>query len=136
MNGKNGTKIIDVYLLPLGRNKSPVLPQYKFVLQMLLGRILADERMAAQTAGKSNSAACAFYRRLRSRLGTPKAITATAHKIARIFYKLWTQGGDYTDPGMDYYGQRYRERMLNNLQKKAHNLGFNLLEKSSGNLVS
>lgn len=47
----------------------------------------------------------AFYRRLRSRLGSPKAITATAHKIARIFYKLWTTGGDYTDPGMDYYEQ-------------------------------
>lgn len=93
-------------------------------------------RMAAQTAGKSNSALGAFYRRLRSRLGTPKAITATAHKIARIFYKLWTQGGDYTDPGMDYYEQRYRERMLKNLQKKAHNLGFNLVEKSYENLVS
>ncbi|WP_392536157.1 hypothetical protein [Nostoc sp. C117] len=35
----------------------------------------------------------AFYRRLRSRLGTPKAITATAHKLARIFYRLWTNGG-------------------------------------------
>lgn len=78
----------------------------------------------------------AFYRRLRSRLGTPKAIIATAHKIARIFYRLWTQGGDYTDPGMDYYEQRYRERMLKNLQKKAHNLGFNLVEKSCENLVS
>ncbi|MDV2997930.1 MAG: hypothetical protein N4J56_008069 [Chroococcidiopsis sp. SAG 2025] len=63
--------------------------------------------MAAQTAGKSNSALGAFYRRLRSRLGSPKAITATAHKIARIFYKLWTTGGNYTDPGMDYYEQRY-----------------------------
>jgi len=41
--------------------------------------------MAAQTAGKSNSALGAFYRRLRYRLGTPKAITATAHKLARIF---------------------------------------------------
>ena len=60
-------------------------------------------RMAAQTAGKSNSALGAFYRRLHSRLGSPKAITATAHKIARIFYKLWTTGRDYTDPGMDYY---------------------------------
>ncbi len=92
--------------------------------------------MAVQTAGKSNSALGAFYRRLRSRLGTPKAITATAHKIARIFYKLWTEGGDYTDPGMDYYEQRYRERMLKNLQKKANNLGFNLVENSSGSLVS
>ncbi|MDZ8239225.1 MAG: transposase [Nostoc sp. ChiQUE01a] len=60
-------------------------------------------RMAAQTAGKSNSALSAFYRRLRSRLATPKAITATAHKLARIFYRLWTNGGKYQDSGMDYY---------------------------------
>ena len=59
-----------------------------------------------------------FYRRLRSRLGSPKAITAPAHKIARIFYKLWINGGDYTDPGMDYYEQRYRERIVNNLSTK------------------
>jgi len=84
-------------------------------------------RMAAQTAGKSHSALGAFYRRLRSRLGSPKAITATAHKIARIFYQLWTTGGDYTDPGMDYYELRYRERMVNNLHKKAQAFGFELI---------
>jgi len=93
-------------------------------------------RMAAQTAGKSNSALGAFYRRLRSRLGSPKAITATAHKIARIFYKLWTTGGDYTDPGMDYYEQRYRERMVNNLHKKAIAFGFELIPQPSANTVS
>ncbi|MBW4640632.1 MAG: hypothetical protein KME05_20875 [Gloeocapsa sp. UFS-A4-WI-NPMV-4B04] len=86
--------------------------------------------------GKSNSALGAFYRRLRSRLGSPKAITATAHKIARLFYKLWTTGGDYTDPGMDYYEQRYRERMVNNLQKKAQAFGFELIPQLPGNLVS
>jgi transposase len=93
-------------------------------------------RMAAQTAGKSHSALGAFYRRLRSRLGSPKAITATAHKIARIFYQLWTTGGDYTDPGMDYYELRYRERMVNNLHKKAQAFGFELIPQPSGNLVS
>ena len=93
-------------------------------------------RMAAQTAGKSHSALGAFYRRLRSRLGSPKAITATAHKIARIFYKLWTYRGDYTDPGMDYYEQRYRERMVNNLHKKAQAFGFELIPQPSENLVS
>ncbi|WP_445632534.1 Transposase [Nostoc sp. DSM 114161] len=92
--------------------------------------------MAAQTAGKSNSALGAFYRRLRSRLGSPKAITATAHKIARLFYKLWTSGGDYTDPGMDYYEQRYRERMVNNLHKRAQAFGFELIPQPSENLVS
>jgi len=93
-------------------------------------------RMAAQTAGKSNSALGAFYRRLRSRLGTPKAITATAHKLARIFYRLWTTGGNYQDPGMDYYEQRYQERVINNLQKKALALGFELIPQPEANTVS
>lgn len=57
-------------------------------------------------------------------------------RCSRIFYKLWRQGGDYSHPGIDYYEQRYRERMLNNLQKKAQNLGFELVKKSSENLVS
>ncbi|WP_104898894.1 hypothetical protein [Nostoc sp. 'Peltigera membranacea cyanobiont' N6] len=80
--------------------------------------------MAAQTAGKSNSALGTFYRRLRSRLGTPKAITATAHKLTRIFYRLWISGGNYQHIGMDYYEQRYQERVINNLQKKGSSLRF------------
>jgi transposase len=43
-------------------------------------------RMAALSLTQSRSALGAFYRRLRSRLGAPKAITATAHKLARMFY--------------------------------------------------
>ncbi|WP_199339828.1 hypothetical protein [Nostoc sp. FACHB-892] len=83
-----------------------------------------------------NSASGTFYRRLRSRLGTPKAITATAHKLARIFYRLWTNGGKYQDPGMDYYEQRYQERVINNLQKKALALGFELTPQPQANTVS
>jgi transposase len=73
-------------------------------------------RMAAFSLTQSRSALGAFYRRLRSRLGAPKAITATAHKIARLFYRMWTTGGQYADPGMDYYEQRYQQQVLNNLR--------------------
>lgn len=78
----------------------------------------------------SCSALGAFYRRLRSRLGTPKAITATAHKIARLFYYLWCTGEAYVDPGVDYYEQKYQERLVQNLTKKAHSLGFELIPQS------
>lgn len=88
-------------------------------------------RLAALTAGKSHSALGAFFRRIKTRLGTPKAITATAHKIARLFYRLWTTGESYTDTGMDYYEQRYQERMLKSLQKKAKVLGFELIPQAS-----
>ena len=86
-------------------------------------------RIAAQSLSRSRSALGSFYRRLRARLGAPKAITATAHKLARMFYRLWTTREAYTDPGADYYEQQYRERMVNNLQKKALDLGFELVPK-------
>jgi transposase len=84
-------------------------------------------RMAAFSLTQSRSALGAFYRRLRSRLGAPKAITATAHKIARLFYRMWTTGQQYADPGMDYYEQRYQQQVLNHLRNKAHSLGFALV---------
>jgi hypothetical protein len=88
-------------------------------------------RLAAQSLSRSGSALGAFYRRLCGRLGAPKAITATAHKLARMFYRLWTTGETYSDPGADYYEQQYRERMINNLKKKAVSLGFELVPQST-----
>lgn len=86
-------------------------------------------RMAAQTLSRSQSALGAFYRRMKARLGGPKAITATAHKIARIFFHVWSKGDAYVDPGVDAYEQKYQARMLNHLQHKAQSLGFDLIPK-------
>ena len=86
--------------------------------------------MAALAAGKTRSALGAFYRRLRTRLGAPKAITATAHKLARLFYQIWTTAGRYCDPGIEYYEQKYQELILKNLQKKAQAFGLQLVPKS------
>ena len=61
----------------------------------------------------------------------PKTITATAHKIARMFYRMWTDAGQYSDPGMDYYEQRYQEQVLNHLKRKAQSLGFELVPQST-----
>jgi transposase len=93
-------------------------------------------RMAAVAAGKTRSALGAFYRRLRTRLGAPKAITATAHKLARIFYCLWSSGRTYADPGVDYYEQRYQEQVVKGLRKKAQALGFKLVATPSTQIVS
>jgi len=88
-------------------------------------------RMAAQTLCRSHSALGAFYRRMQSRLGAPKAITAAAHKLARIFYRLWTSGDAYSDPGINAYEQQYRDRILKNLQKKAQAFGLELIPISN-----
>ena len=81
-------------------------------------------RMAAQSLANSNTGLGGFYRRIRARLGAPKAITATAHKLARIFYRMWTTGQSYTDLGSDYYENRYKERVLRNITRRARELGF------------
>lgn len=85
-------------------------------------------RIAAMAAGKSDSAIGAFFRRLKARLGAPKAITATAHKLARIFYHLWSTGQAYQDAGAEYYEQQYRQRQLKYLRKQAEALGFELTQ--------
>ena len=51
--------------------------------------------------------------------------------IARIFYCLWTKGGEYNDPGIDVYEQQYQQRVLKNLQRKADQLGFELVPLSN-----
>ncbi len=84
-------------------------------------------RLAAYSLVKSKSALGAFLRRLRSRLGMPKAITATAHKLARIVYRMLKYGKSYVDVGAEYYEQRYRERVLAGLKRRASEMGFALL---------
>src|SRR6476620_4829747 len=58
------------------------------------------------------------------RVGKAKAVTATARKIAVLFYNALRHGMDYTDPGASYYEERYRQRVLTNLQRRAKSLGY------------
>jgi transposase len=83
-------------------------------------------RVAAASLKSSDSALGAYYRRMRARLGTPAAITATAHKLARILYHLLKYRQPYHDFGADHYEQQYRARVLRNLNRRAAKLGFRL----------
>jgi transposase len=89
-------------------------------------RAAALLRLAATTVGRSDTALGAFYRRLSSRAGKSKAVTATARKIAVFFYNTLRHGMSYKDPGADQYEQQYRTRVLANLQRRAKSLGFAL----------
>jgi transposase len=84
-------------------------------------------RMAAFTLFRSKSALGAYLRRQQARLGAPKAITATAHKLARLVYAMLTHGTAYVDAGQEYYEERYRSRVIQNLKRKAKELGFELV---------
>ena len=88
-------------------------------------------RLAATTVGRTQTALGAFYRRLSARIGKAKAVTATARKIAVLFYNAVRHGMDYSDPGTSYYEERYRARVLANLRRRAKSLGFVLQEASS-----
>jgi transposase len=83
-------------------------------------------KLAAANLRASRSALGAYYRRLCARMDKPKAITATAHKLARLIYTLATKGQPYVDKGQDYYEERYKERVLNNLKRKAQQFGYQL----------
>ncbi len=93
-------------------------------------------RMAAYPLMRSKSALGAFLRRLKGRIGAPKAITATAHKLARIVYRMLKYGKAYTDVGVEYYERKYRDRVLNNLRRRAGELGFELLCTATGEVLT
>lgn len=98
--------------------------------KQVANRAAATLRMAAFTLFNSKSALGAYLRRQRSRLGAPKAITATAHKLARLVYAILKHGSAYVDAGQDYYEERYRSRVVQNLKRKAQELGYKLIEIS------
>lgn len=89
-------------------------------------RLTSLLRMAAVTVGKTDSALGAFYRRLGARIGKAKAVTATARKIAVLFYNAMRFGMKYADPGADFYEARYRERVVKQLHRRAAQFGFSL----------
>jgi transposase len=91
-------------------------------------RVAAALRMAASTLHHSHSALGAFFRRLKARLGAPKAITATARKLACLIYNMLKHGTAYVDQGQHYYEQRYQQRVLSNLSRRAQELGYRLVK--------
>jgi len=95
--------------------------------RQVANKAAAALRMAAFTLFNSISSLGAYLRRQRARLGTPKAITATAHKLARLIYAMLTHGTAYVDAGQEYYEERYRVRVIQNLKKRAHEMGFELV---------
>jgi len=95
-------------------------------------RIAAHLRLAAVTVGRTSTALGAFYRRLAARIGKAKAVTATARKIAVLFYNAMRFGTAYKDPGADHYESRYRERVVKQLHRRAAEFGFTLQASPEG----
>jgi transposase len=90
-------------------------------------RVAQALKMAAISLRASQSALGAYFRRMCARLDKGKAVTAGAHKLARLIYAMLTKGASYVDQGQDYYEERYRQRVLFHLKKKAAALGLELV---------
>jgi len=90
----------------------------------VVNRAATAFRIAAFTLRRSDSYLGAQYRRFRGKLGAPKAITAMAHKLAVLFYRMLRFGQEYVDRGQQFYQDKYRQQQISMLNTKAAQLGF------------
>jgi transposase len=98
-------------------------------------RLAAALRVAAQTLSRSKTTLGHDYRRLRARIGAPKAITALAHKLARIIYRMLKYGEEYVEKGQTLVEARTKRRSLNTLTRLANDLGYGLILKETGEIL-
>jgi transposase len=92
-------------------------------------RAAAVFRMAAMANGRSDNAIAAHYRRLAFRIGTPKALTASARKLAVIVYNMLKHGRPYQELGTIAYNRKQAARRLRRLAKQAEELGYEVVSK-------
>ena len=84
-------------------------------------------RLVVHSPHNSKSAPGAYLRRMKACFGAQKAITATAHKLARLVYGMLRCGTRYVDKGQDWYEQQYRSRVAANLHHRTKSMGYRLV---------
>lgn len=89
-------------------------------------------RVAAQAVGRGRSGLGAYYRTQKLRLGTASAITATAHKLARIIYHMLKDRQPYQPLTKEAFAQQRREREVRVLEQRAAKLGLSLQKAPAG----
>jgi transposase len=99
-------------------------------------RAAAILRMAATTLGRTQTALGAFYRRMAVRLDKPQAVVATARKLAILIYRALKGELVYRDPGASGYDADQRARGLRRLQQRAAALGYELVNRTSGEVLA
>ena len=95
-------------------------------------RVAQALRLAAQSLSRSQSVLGAFFRRMRAKLGAPEAITATAHKLARIIYHLLTTHEPYDETRVAKAEQDHQRRTESRVRAQARALGFQLVPVTEG----
>ena len=90
-------------------------------------RVAGALRMAAESLWRSDSYLGARYRQLRARLEGKNVVKAMAHYLARLVYRLLTRGQEYVDRGAVHFEKRREERSMASLQRKAAQMGMQLV---------
>lgn len=99
-------------------------------------RAAAILRFAVMSLSRTETALGAFYRRLAARIGKPQAVTATARKLAILVYRALKGELQYRDPGANVYNHQQRTRVLRRLRQRAATLGFELVNRETGEVLS
>ncbi len=94
-------------------------------------RVAQALRMAAQSVSRTKTPLAAFYHRIKARLGGRGAITATAHKLALLVYRVLRYGLEYVRQSLEEYAANVRAQAERSLRRKATQLGYELVPKAA-----
>jgi len=97
--------------------------------RVVKNRVATALRMASQSLHRSQSFLGDYYRRMRAKMGTPKAITAAAHKLARIVFHLLSTRQAYDETIFSKHEVQHRHRKELRLRSHARKLGFDIIPK-------
>ena len=122
----------ELFVLKQALELFPVHPKRSKRTRRVFNRAADALRIAAQTLWHSKSYLGAYYRRFAARLDAPKAITATAHKLARIIYRALKYGHEYVDKGQQHLEKQHHERSMKSLATRAKELGYMLVNIETG----
>lgn len=93
-------------------------------------------RLAAQSLHRADNYLGAYFRRQKARFGSKKAIAITAHKLARIIYRMLQYGDEYVDRGAKHLEYQHHQRMVKSLIKRAKELGYTLIDPQTGECLA
>jgi len=69
-----------------------------------------------------------FYRRIKAKRGAPKAVTATARKLACVIYHLLKYQEEFVLLNTEVYEAKAKMQRLSRLKKEAQAMRFDLVE--------
>ncbi len=99
-------------------------------------RAAAAFRRAASSLSRSQGPLGRYYRKMKRHLDTAEVVTAVAHKLARIYYSMLTNGTAYNPELHEVDPEKARQKALKRLQRSAKNLGVIMVDPTTGEVLA